>query len=163
MRKNRPQPKTPHQIRLEHLEANPENEEVIAKREFKRPLKYTSVEELNIAIDHYFDMCDSQEPKEPYTMSGLAYYLGMSRTSLINYKERPEYLESVKKAKERVEYDIEKRLAGGVPATGLIFGLKNNFAWKDQTQLDVTTKGDKIYDMDQLREAAKEILSKEDE
>lgn len=154
--------KSPAQRYKERLEKNPEPIEVIAKREAGRPLKYSTVEELEIAIAHYFNHCDSQEPKEPYTMSGLGYFLGMSRTAVLNYKERPEFVNAIKSARERVEYDVEKRLAGGTPATGLIFGLKNNFAWKDQTQLDITTKGERIFDLAQMKEAAKEILQEDD-
>ena len=47
--------------------------------------KYESVGELQSVIEEYFDFCDENE--KPYTMSGLALALGISRQTLINYSK----------------------------------------------------------------------------
>jgi len=117
-----------------------------------RPLIFKSVEELSKKIDEYFDYCDNRLVQgydnktneqfayispEPYTMSGLAYYLGIDRKTLINYCDKNEFFHTVKKARDRVEMDIDRRLNDKREFTpGLIFNLKNNFDWKDKTEVD---------------------------
>ena len=100
-----------------------------------RPPLYTSVEELDNAIQNYFDGC--KEDRRPYTMSGLAYALGMDRTSLIRYGKDERFYNSIKRAKEYVEQSLEERLisTSGV-ATGIIFNLKNNYNWQDKQEID---------------------------
>ena len=50
-----------------------------------RPPKYETVEELEKIIYEYFDECKKE--KRPYTMSGLAYALGVDRRTLLNYSK----------------------------------------------------------------------------
>jgi len=121
-----------------------------------RPLKYETPEEMQRIIGLYFLACrvhqeddigrlddldeydkevvDLIEDVYP-TVSGLAYTLGMSTEALRNYEEKGEFLATVKRAKQRIEMSLEQRLA--LPAvTGSIFSLKNNFGWKDKTELE---------------------------
>lgn len=125
-----------------------------------RPKLFKTVEELEEKIQEYFAYCDARVVQgydnktneqfayvspEPYTMSGLAYYLGMDRRSLINYKNDQEFFPTIKAARDRVEMDIDRRLNDkGTFTPGLIFNLKNNFGWKDQTQQDITSGGKPI-------------------
>lgn len=105
-----------------------------------RPPIYDSVEELEKAIDKYFNDCIKD--KRPYTMSGLAYALGMDRRTLINYGKNEKFFHSIKRAKEFVEQSLEEKLIGTSGATiGIIFNLKNNYDWKDKQEVDanVTT------------------------
>ena len=114
-----------------------------------RPPLYDSVEELDILIKKYFDDCIKDH--RPYTMSGLAFALGMSRRTLINYGKDEKFFHSIKRAKEFIEQSLEERLISttGV-ATGVIFNLKNNYDWKDKqdinanvnTQIKVTLEDD---------------------
>jgi hypothetical protein len=94
-----------------------------------RPPKYNTPEEMQEVIDKYFDENDI------YTVSGLAYELDMSTEALRNYEAKDEFLATVKKAKQRVEISLEKRLASNAVA-GSIFNLKNNFGWKDKTEVE---------------------------
>jgi len=127
-----------------------------------RPLKFKSVKELQVKIDEYFDYCDNKTKNihseklgdmivpdpEPYTMSGLAYALGMDRRTLIDYAHRDEFLPAIKEARQRVECDVERRMNGKDTFTpGLIFNAKNNFGWKDKNETDITSGGDKIEPM----------------
>jgi len=96
-----------------------------------RPLKFQSVEELQTAIDAYFAQCLVDE--EPLTVTGLALALDTTRQTLINYEDREEFLDAIKKAKTKVENYAEKRLFSG-NATGPIFALKN-FDWTDKQTL----------------------------
>lgn len=102
-------------------------------RKTGRPMTYSSPEELEHAIDLYFDACDRQE--KPYTVTGLAFAVGMTRDQLIKYQERPEFVDTIKYAKQRVAVYVEEQLyrkSGSV--TGIIFSLKNNFGWKDSIE-----------------------------
>ena len=93
-----------------------------------RPLKFQSVEELQVAIDAYFAQCLVDE--EPLTVTGLALALDTTRQTLINYEDREEFLDTIKKAKTRVENFAEKKLYSS-HSTGAIFALKN-FDWTDK-------------------------------
>jgi len=130
------------------------------KKKLGRPRKFNTAEEMETVVDEYFELSDAAS--EPYTMSGLALFLGMSRMTLLHYKNNPSYEKIVNHARQRVEAHVEKLLLSGMPATGPIFNMKNNFQWKDQQDLDITTKSEQVFDKDQMRTAAQEIL-KEDE
>lgn len=124
-----------------------------------RPLLYKTAEDMQKVIDEYFDYCDNRIKEihdkegstvaitvpEPYTMSGLAYALGMDRRSIIEYKNRDEFFPTIKRARSKVERDVERRLLEGTNgATGAIFNLKNNFGWRDQRDVDVKSDGKSI-------------------
>lgn len=103
-----------------------------------RPLKFATVEDLDSAIDAYF----GSTPKEEWTWTGLALYLDTNRQTLLNYSERPEFVDSIKKGLARVEngYEIDLKKHG---RSGTIFALKN-FDWKDKQETDITSKGEQL-------------------
>jgi len=72
------------------------------------------------------------------TISGLAYTLGMTTETFRTYGLDDKFSATVKRAKQRVEMSLEQRLAGHA-VTGSIFSLKNNFGWKDKTEVDTTS------------------------
>jgi len=100
-----------------------------------RPRKFDSVEELEKAIEAYFEETEIRE--KPYTMSGLAYYLDMNRQTLLNYSKEEVYFGTIKRARDRVELWWEENLQGNSVA-GTIFNLKNNFGWKDKVEQEHT-------------------------
>lgn len=104
-----------------------------------RPNKFKSVEEMQIAIDNYFNECDEKE--RPYTISGLAYALDTNRQTLLDYQEKDEFTDTIKKAKAKIEQFVEERLFMGSNTAGVIFNLKNNYDWKDKQEIaaDVNT------------------------
>lgn len=112
-----------------------------------RPLKFKTKEEMQEKINQYFEEC--KEEKRPITFTGLAYSIGLSRQSLLNYKERDEFFDTIKKAKDYVEMTLEERLIGtsGV-ATGIIFNLKNNYDWKDKQEIDADVKTEIRVELD---------------
>lgn len=97
-----------------------------------RPPKYKTKEEIQVLIDNYFKQCDLNN--EPYTVTGLALSLDMSRQDLINYSKKDEFVDTIKKAKMRVENYLEKRLINDSSCTGIIFNLKNNYGWRDKQE-----------------------------
>jgi hypothetical protein len=108
-----------------------------------RPLKFKTPKELEDKINQYFIECEARGEK-PF-ITELAYYLDTSRETLREYKERPDYVDSIKKALTRCEMALEKNLIEGkVNPTGSIFNLKNNYGWRDKNETDLTTNGQSI-------------------
>lgn len=103
-----------------------------------RPLKYETPEELEEAVEDYFNGNDR------VTLAGLALHLGFeSRQTLYNYGERDGFLDIIKKARMRVEATYEERLIYEPNQTGVIFSLKN-MGWRDKSEVDHTSKGERI-------------------
>lgn len=102
-----------------------------------RPKKYTDVEVMQEKIDLYFENCKAEG--RPYTITGLALALDLDRKSLLNYSEDDKFFHTIKKAKEKVEAYAEERLYES-NVTGVIFNLKNNFGWKDKTEVENNIK-----------------------
>jgi hypothetical protein len=73
----------------------------------------------------------------PYTVTGLALALDTSRETLVNYEEKAEYFDTIKRAKEKIQNYLELNLNSTSP-TGTIFNLKNNYGWKDKTESEIT-------------------------
>ncbi len=98
-----------------------------------RPPIWDDPEEFEKAVEAYF--ADNKTP----TWTGLALHLGFeSRQSLQDYKGKPEFSYSIKKALARIEENYEQGLFSRNPA-GAIFALKN-FGWKDKQEIDQTTE-----------------------
>lgn len=131
-----------------------------SKNPVGRPPLYKTPEDMQVIINEYFQWCDDRAVKiyddktktekmisspAPYTMSGIARRLGMSRRTLVDYAEKDEFLPTIKAARDRVEEDVESRMNEKWTFTpGLIFNAKNNFDWKDKSETDLTSKGEKI-------------------
>jgi len=107
-----------------------------------RPLKFQSLEKLQQDIDNYFKECDEQ--KRPYTITGLAYALDTSRETLLDYEEKSEYSDTIKKAKERCQRYVEEYLFTGKNTAGAIFNLVNNYGWQNKQNTDITSGGKPI-------------------
>lgn len=122
-----------------------------------RPPDYTSAEEMQEKIDAYFDECKGEmlydedgEPKtdkygniivvgsKPFTITGLALALGFnSRQTLLNYQGKPEFMDTIMRAKARVECYAEERLFDKDGANGAKFSLANNFeGWKEKKEIE---------------------------
>lgn len=97
-----------------------------------RPKAFKSVEDVEKKINAYFNYCEEKE--KPYTMSGLAYYLGIDRKTLLNYSKNEEYFHTIKKARDKVQMQLEECLYRLGNNSGVIFNLKNNFDWKDKIE-----------------------------
>lgn len=101
---------------------------------------YSSANDMQKIIDKYFIECD--EKQKPYTMSGLAYALDMDRRSLLNYSKDEDFFPTIKKAREKIEQQLEENaLMGKTNSTFTIFNLKNNYGWKDQVEINKEENG----------------------
>lgn len=104
-----------------------------------RPPLYETPEELAAKFDEYFDRQDNQD--RPYTVTGLCSFAGfLSRQSLYDYAGKPEFVDTIKKARMRIEERLaEELLTRKGSVVGLIFALKNMFPenWKDRQETTV--------------------------
>lgn len=131
------------------------------KRPVGRPPAFQSVEEMQILIDKYFEECDGKpfldkdgnpmrnkdgkiirDDRRPYTVTGLALALGFnSRTSLLNYEGKEEFVNTILRAKARVERYAEERLYDNNGANGAKFSLANNFkGWTEKQTIEADVK-----------------------
>jgi hypothetical protein len=94
-----------------------------------RPLKYKTPEDLENAINDYFDNT------EKVTLSGLAVHLGIGRRTLYEYNDREAFSHIIKGAREKVEAAYEERLVYSSQPTGVIFALKN-MDWRDKHETE---------------------------
>lgn len=117
-----------------------------------KPLKFKTPEELEERIQEYYKW--AEENNRHITMSGLAWYLGCSRQTLLNYENSLEndwlkrvsddvkvrYVDSIKRAKQRIEMEYEEGLFNKNSVVGTIFTLKNNYSWVDKQEIEQTNK-----------------------
>lgn len=131
-----------------------------------RPLLFESVEALEVKIEEYFKSCFEEiwtqeairekkkiigykwvpvldrhgniEVREvkPFTITGLAVYLNTSRQTLLNYEERGEFFDTIKRAKDKIENYAEESLYTSKQTAGIIFNLVNNHKWINRQEVD---------------------------
>jgi len=113
-------------------------ETVMAKE--GRPPYYETPEEMQAAIDDYFNSLTEEERP---TVTGMVYALGFNSRHGLDYyaQEKPQFLDTIKKAKLRIEMVLEDTLYRGSSVTGVIFNLKNNFGWKDEQKFEHVGEG----------------------
>lgn len=123
-----------------------------------RPPKYKTKEEIEGKIDRYFEECKGEILRDddgkviynrwgnpvivnehPPTITGLALALGFtSRQALLNYQAKAEFVDTITRAKTRVEAYTEERLFDRDGSNGAQFSLRNNFrGWNDRVQTDL--------------------------
>lgn len=117
-----------------------------------RPPKISDVQVMQKKIEDYFSNCPDfiimtafnkidgefvEYKKCTPTMTGLALHLGfVSRKAMYDYENKPQFSDTIKKARLRIEHEYEKQLYID-KCTGAIFALKN-FGWKDKTETEIT-------------------------
>lgn len=116
-----------------------------------RPPKFKSAEEIQGLIDEYFESCKGEplmvddKPfldkngfpvlinARPPTVTGLALALGFhSRQTLLNYQGKKEFVDTITRAKMRVEEYCETRLFDRDGQRGAEFNLRYNFRWAQE-------------------------------
>lgn len=70
-------------------------------------------------------------------MTGLADALDMSRQSLLNYKGKKEFFDTITRAKRKCEIYAEEKLFDKSGVNGAKFSLANNFeGWKEKQEIE---------------------------
>lgn len=128
-----------------------------------RPPMYKTKEEIQEKIDAYFKDCEGEllldaegNPMldkygnavrvgvRPLTITGLALALGFNtRQSLLNYQGKEEFVDTILRAKAKIEQYAEERLFDKDGSNGAKFSLANNFeGWKEKQSIeaDVNTE-----------------------
>ena len=126
-----------------------------------RPPYFESAEQMQTLIDKYFEDCDGKilldvdgnpvrnkygkiirDDRRPYTVTGLALARGFnSRTSLLNYEGKEEFVNTIMRAKARVERYAEERLYDKDGSNGAKFSLANNFKdWTEKQSIEADVK-----------------------
>ena len=127
------------------------------------PRKWKSVSAMQKAIDAYFEKCegepliiDGEQQRDKYgvpifinvkppTITGLAIALGFTgRQALLDYQARPEFADTVTRAKARCEEYAEMRLYDKDGANGAKFSLGCNFGWREVNETKLTTDAVKV-------------------
>jgi hypothetical protein len=129
-----------------------------------RPPAYKTVEDMQRVIDKYFEDCNGEyitdaegnlmtdkygkpvKTKErPLTITGLALALGFTtRQALLNYEGKADFVDTIKKAKSKIEQYAEERLFDKDGVNGAKFNLSNNFkGWREKQEIEssVTATG----------------------
>ena len=101
---------------------------------------YETADEMKDLILGYFK--DAEEKEEPLCITGLALTLGFnSRQTVLNYEGKPEFVDTIKRAKLTIEHYNEKRLYDkNCPTAGVIFNLANNYKRQNKQTIDTTTR-----------------------
>ncbi len=124
---------------------------------------FTNAQDMQKLIDAYFAYCDERD--KPGNMSGLAYYLGFSsRQSLWEYSQKPEFADTLTRARLKVEADtVDCGMQGRGNANFVMFNLMNNFngaghdRWESvkKQELEHNVKADIVTALDKARQRAK--------
>ncbi len=122
-----------------------------------RMRKWPTVEHLKYEVDKYFESCLSRkwvtainesgeevtveevEQVKPFTMSGLALYLKITRSGLLYWEGADEeYFFVIQEARTRCEAFAEETLYSSKSMAGVMFSMKNNFeGWNDTRREEV--------------------------
>ena len=99
------------------------------------PLAYKNAKDLQDAMELYFNDC--RDRQAPYTITWLACAVWLDRERLINYGNKEEFADIVKKAKQFILSSYEERaMLWKSNPVFTMFSLKNNFGWKDKSEVE---------------------------
>ena len=122
-----------------------------------RPPTYKVQKEMQDKIDEYFEICKGNpytdingdivfnkydkpviiDSKVP-TITGLALHLGFNgRKSLMDYSGKPEFVNTITRAKAKCEEYAESRLYDRDGSRGAEFSLRCNFGWNIKSENDI--------------------------
>ena len=108
-----------------------------------RPPKFNSVEELDTKSQEWWDsIIDTDEIPD---IEGWALALDTTRTTLFEYEFKEEFANTIKRWKDKI-FKSKKQLAmkGKMPPAIFIFDAINNTDYRNKTESDITSKGEKI-------------------
>lgn len=113
--------------------------------------KYKTPEELIEVITNYFKECDKKN--RPYTISGLALYIGLSTETLRRYEKEygdTEFADIIKRAKQTVEVYTAEATFDNKKFQGAKFNLQNNFGWTDKQDTNLSGEVTEIVKLEDV-------------
>jgi len=111
-------------------------EEEKPKNKGGRPPKFKTPEELEAKIKEFYKYCE--EKQVPLTIGRLACFLGCDPETIANYRKNEKFFWVIKKVVTDIHAQLEEMLVkgkGSVP--GIIFYLKNRYAWSDRQDVSL--------------------------
>lgn len=103
------------------------------KRGRGQPPKLTP-EQLKQKIEEYKGYL--KETGKPPTIAGLAYFTGIDRQTIYNYKQKDEYFDTIKECREWILATYEE-VAINKGHSGIIFLMKN-YGYTDRQETEIT-------------------------
>jgi hypothetical protein len=113
--------------------------------------KYKTPEELIEVITNYFNECD--KCRKPYTISGLALYLGLTTETIRRYEKdygNTEFAEIIKRAKQTVEVYTAEATFDNKRFQGAKFNLENNFGWSSKQDTNLSGEVTEIIKLEDV-------------
>lgn len=107
----------------------------IMRERVGRPLKFENPEALAEKALEYFEWSDECD-KGKYTSAGLRLYIGATRQRWSDYKQRPDFQDTISHIETILEDFNEKKLQWAGSTQGAIFWLKNKASWKDEQDVN---------------------------
>lgn len=102
------------------------------KIRFRNGIKaFKTRKQLEDAVNGYFDNMDDE--KRPYSIAGLAYYLGCCRFTIYNYEHDKEFGDIITRARDRCIMTLEEKMMEKGTA-GQIF-LAKNYGYTDRQDI----------------------------
>lgn len=149
----------------------------MAKGKGGAPPRYKRASEIQGLIEQYLKDCEGKpyidddglgvidkngQPiivgQKPPTITGLALALGFtSRQALLNYQAKPEFVDTITRAKSRIEEYAERRLFDRDGQRGAEFSLKYNFKWGDASEMESARADSVRAGLQQALEQAAEV------
>lgn len=89
---------------------------------------------------------------KPLTITGMCMSIDCSRQTLSVYADNPKFTDTIRKARLLIEQSTEEGIStGSVNAQIGIFSLKNNFNWKDKTEVENTMKVEGVKEINYIK------------
>lgn len=125
----------------------------LSKKEVRpvgRPVAYQEPKEMANKIEEYFTRAAGRikdhitsnglvvpiSDPAPVHVTGLCVFLGISRDTLCEYQKKPNFSDSITRAKLRCEEHAVNACFEGKKGNKADFVLQNNFGWKNKSEVD---------------------------
>lgn len=98
-----------------------------------QPPKFETVADLEKCIDDYKEYL--YENNKPPTIAGLAYFTGIDRVTIYNYKKKDEFFNTIKAFRDWIIMNYEEYSITNTSVAGVIFLLKN-YGYSDKQEIE---------------------------
>ena len=99
-----------------------------------RPKIFNSPQEIEEKVEQYKQYL--REEDKPPTMAGLAYFLGVDRQTIYNYKKDQEFFDTIKKYRDWILLSIEEQCI--IKGHGGSIFLAKNYGYTDRQEVNYT-------------------------